>query len=143
MASLELSGKIIRKLLPQSGQSARGPWFKQEFVIEFQDGNFPQQACFNVWGEDKVKELENFNLNDEVKVSFRPSSREFNGRWYTDLRAWKIEREGAAPAVQPLTEPTQAGSSDVPAGFAPRTGTNVPPPTVEDMSGETEDDLPF
>ena len=60
--ALELEGKIIRKLNVQSGVSARGNWSKQEFIIEYQEGNFPSQACFNVWGEDKVKDLERFQI---------------------------------------------------------------------------------
>ena len=64
----------------QNGVSARGPWSKQEFVIEYQEGNFPTQICLNVWGEDKVKDLGRFNIGDRVKISFNLSSREYNGR---------------------------------------------------------------
>ena len=88
--SLEIEGKIIRKLNVQTGVSQRGNWSKQEFIIEYQEGSYPSQACFNVWGEDKVKDLERFQIGDSVKVSFNVSSREYNGRWYTDLRAWRI-----------------------------------------------------
>ena len=95
--ALEIEGKIIRKLGVQSGTSARGEWSKQEFVIEFQEGNYPSQVCLSVWGADKVKELEKYQIGDKVKVSFNISSREYNNRWYTDLRAWKIETEAPAP----------------------------------------------
>ena len=47
---MELEGTLITKLAVQSGKSARGDWAKQEFVIEYQDGNFPNKVCFNVWG---------------------------------------------------------------------------------------------
>ncbi len=59
---MELEGTLITKLAVQSGKSARGDWAKQEFVIEYQDGNFPNKVCFNVWGADKVKELGSFRL---------------------------------------------------------------------------------
>ena len=62
--ALELEGKIISKLPVQTGTSARGPWSKQEFVLEYQEGNYPTQVCMNVWGEDKVKDLERFNAGD-------------------------------------------------------------------------------
>ena len=76
--ALELEGKIITKLPVQNGTSARGPWSKQEFVIEYQEGNYPTQVCMNVWGEDKVKDLEKFQAGEAVKVSFNLSSRKYN-----------------------------------------------------------------
>ena len=78
--ALELEGRIARKLNIQSGATARGPWQKQEFILEYQEGNFPTQVCMNVWGEDKVKELARYQVGDKVKVSFNLSSREYNGR---------------------------------------------------------------
>lgn len=145
MAGLEIEGRIASKLGVQSGSSARGPWAKQEFIVEFQDGNFPTSACFMVWGEDKVKDLEKFQVGDQVRISFTVSSREYNGRWYNDLRAWRIAPVGAqAPAAapsRPSAAPSQSASGyDVPAGFAP----SAPAPTIDDMPGESEgDDLPF
>ena len=82
--ALELEGRIARKLGVQTGTSARGAWSKQEFIFEYQEGNFPSQVCMNVWGEDKVRELDKFQVGDKVKVSFNLSSREYNGRWYTE-----------------------------------------------------------
>ena len=82
---MEIEGRLIQKLGIQSGKSARGDWAKQEFVIEYQDGNFPTKACFSVWGADKVKDLEHFQINDQIKVSFNVSSREYNGKWYLSL----------------------------------------------------------
>ena len=145
--ALEIEGKIIRKLGVQSGTSARGEWSKQEFVIEYQEGNYPSQACFSVWGADKVKELEKYQINDKVKVSFNINSREYNNRWYTDLRAWKIEVE--SPVQENYTT-----------GFAPTgaegSGNNYSPNPAEAAStghgfvgegsndnGQVEDDLPF
>ena len=55
--AMELEGRIARKMNVQTGTSARGAWAKQEFIFEYQEGNFPSQVCMNVWGEDKVKEL--------------------------------------------------------------------------------------
>ena len=100
MANLEIEGRLVRKLAVQSGRSARGDWSKQEFVVEFQDGNFPSNVVFNVWGADKVRDLERYQVGDEIRVSFAPSSREFNGRWYTDLRAWRIAPAGQAAQPQ-------------------------------------------
>ena len=73
--ALEIEGRIARKLNVQSGTSARGAWEKQEFVLEIQEGSFPSQVCMNVWGADKVRELEKYQVGDRVKVAFNLSSR--------------------------------------------------------------------
>jgi len=110
---------------------------KQEFVIEYQDGKFPTQVCMNVWGEDRVKDLDAFQLGDDVVVSFTPSSREFNGKWYTDLRAWRIVHKDANVSGG-------AATSAAPASSAPASQ-NVAPAPSESSSSDDEfgDDLPF
>lgn len=149
---MDIEGKLIQKLNIQSGTSARGEWAKQEFVMEYQEGNFPTKACFSVWGQDKVKELENFKPGDDIKVSFNISSREYNGKWYTDLRAWRItsaSQQMAATGAAPVPSASQYGHSstaqNVPAGFTPSgiQQSSVPAPTLDDMPGEDNDDLPF
>ncbi|MBO8453126.1 MAG: DUF3127 domain-containing protein [Bacteroidetes bacterium] len=132
--SLEIEGKIIRKLNVQTGVSQRGNWSKQEFIIEYQEGSYPSQACFNVWGEDKVKDLERFQIGDSVKVSFNVSSREYNGRWYTDLRAWRIDAAGSQPVSAPQTAAPAQETGNAQAAAA---ATAVPADDSKD------DDLPF
>lgn len=133
--ALELEGKIIRKLNVQSGVSARGNWSKQEFIIEYQEGNFPSQACFNVWGEDKVKDLERFQIGDSVKVSFNISSREYNGRWYTDLRAWRLDSAGEAASA--------AAPAQAPAKPAAQPAQTQAPQAADSQDSQDDDDLPF
>ena len=133
--ALELEGRIVRKLGVQTGTSARGAWSKQEFIFEYQEGNYPTQVCMNVWGEDKVRELDKYQVNDRVKVSFNLSSREFNGRWYTDVRAWRIEPAGAVQAPNQYDYTQSAGNYSAPTG--------VPMPSADDMSAPADDDLPF
>lgn len=158
--AMELEGRIARKLNVQTGTSARGAWSKQEFILEYQEGNYPSQVCMNVWGDDKVKELDKYQVGDRVKVSFNLSSREFNGRWYTDVRAWRIEP--AAGNVPPAGGYDYAagavaggagymGTVAAPAdnGYAASAGsysapTGAPMPTVADMPDALDgDDLPF
>ena len=126
--AMELEGRIARKLNVQTGTSARGAWAKQEFIFEYQEGNFPSQVCMNVWGDDKVKELDKYQVGDKVKVSFNLSSREYNGRWYTDVRAWRIE-----PANAPQTQPQ----------MPPVPPMGAPMPSADDLNTPLEDDLPF
>ena len=113
--AMELEGRIVRKLNVQTGTSTRGAWAKQDFIFEYQEGNYPSQVCMNVWGEDKVKELEKYQVGDKVKISFNLSSREYNGRWYTDVRAWRIEPASAPAPVQaapPVTQEDPYASAD-------------------------------
>ena len=147
--ALELEGTLRQKLGVQSGTSARGQWAKQEFILEFPDGNFTAQACFTAWGQDKVAELDKYQVGDKIKVSFNLKAREYNGRWYNDLQIWRISPAGAAA-------PTAPGAPAYPAQGAPsfpaQTGNPTPAaptyaapaPTVDDMPGESEtEDLPF
>ena len=153
--ALELEGRIARKLNVQTGTSARGAWAKQEFIFEYQEGNFPTQVCMNVWGEDKVKDLEKYQVGDKVKVSFNLSSREYNGRWYTDVRAWRMEPAGEASQYAGAVA---GGAGYAAAPAAPHQGsydyaqsagsysapTGAPMPSADDMSAPlSDDDLPF
>ena len=138
--ALELEGRIARKLNVQTGTSARGTWSKQEFILEYQEGNFPTQVCLNVWGDDKVRELDKYQVGDKVKISFNLSSREYNGRWYTDVRAWRIEPAGAAAPAQTQTP----GYNSAPATDSYPASAAAPMPSADDMSSPLEDDdLPF
>lgn len=88
--ALDLIGKIIQIMPETGGQSKAGKaWVKQEFVLETQE-TYPKKVCLSVMGE-KVQELKKFKTGDEVKVYINIESREYNGKWYTDARAWKIE----------------------------------------------------
>ena len=142
--AMELEGKIARKLTVQTGTSARGAWSKQEFVLEYQEGNFPTQVCMNVWGDDKVRELDKYQVGDKVKISFNLSSREYNGRWYTDVRAWRIEPAGAQQSAPTGGYAAPASSYGAPAGTQAVPMPSAPLPTADDMSSPLDDsDLPF
>ena len=141
MTNLELEGRIVQKMAVQSGQSARGAWARQDFVVEYQDGSFPTSVCFSAWGQDKVQELDKYQVGDAVKVSFNVKGREYNGRWYNDLRVWRIAPAGAAPAAAP------AAPAATPAYAAP--AYSAPAPTMEDMPSDfgapqgADEDFPF
>lgn len=137
---MEISGKIIAALEPRGGISQRtgNPWKTQEFVIETHD-QFPRHCVFNVFGEDKLRDF-NIQVGEELTVSFDIDAREYNGRWYNDIRAWRVQRGVvAAPTVNPAV-----------AAAAPAAASNIPSPTeapaVQAMPGAgegTADDLPF
>ena len=138
--ALEIEGTLAQKLPVQSGSSARGPWTKQEFILEFPDGNFTAKACFLAWGQEKVQDLGKYQVGDKVKVSFNLKSREYNGRWYNDLQIWKIAPAGAQPAA-PVQQPApQAKPAPQAAAWQ-----QAPAPTLEDMPADSDgaEDLPF
>lgn len=110
MENVVLEGKIVKKLDIQEGVSTRGPWKKQDFVIETSE-QYPKKVCISCWNE-KTDELAQFQMNDELKVSVNIESREYNNRWYTDIKAWRIERNSTA-AVQESSAPTPNNVDDV------------------------------
>jgi hypothetical protein len=124
--ALDITGSVIHKLNKTEGVSKAGkPWSKQEFVIETQE-QYPRKVCMSVMNE-KVSELERINIGDVVKASLNIESREYQGRWYTDVRAWKIEMAGASQS-------TSSGPSH----------TNYETPAHnESPADSTTDDLPF
>lgn len=88
---MEIKGKLQIILPVTEGTSKNGPWKKQEFVIEVTEGKFPKQIHMNVWGADKVDDFKKYKIGDMLTCSLDISSREYNGRWYSDIRAWKIQ----------------------------------------------------
>ena len=84
---MEIVGKIIQVLPLQSGTSSRtgNSWQVQSYVLETQE-QYPRKVCFEIFGEDKIKNNP-CNIDDLVTVSFDIESREFNCRWYTNIRA--------------------------------------------------------
>ena len=95
--ALEIQGKLVQMLEKQVGNGRNGTWEKQDFILETME-QYPKKICISAWG-DKIKEIGLAKPGDLLKVSFNLESREFNGRWYTDVRAWRISREGAATAA--------------------------------------------
>ncbi|RYC69410.1 DUF3127 domain-containing protein [Spirosoma sordidisoli] len=139
--ALELIGKLVKVLPEVTGQGKNGPWNKQEFVIETLDSQYPKKVCLTAWGE-KASDLKQFADGDTLKATFSAESREYNDRWYTELRAFRIElTEGdgagapapgyAAPAGRPAQASRPAQPSQ-PAGMPFNT-------TFDDESN----DLPF
>ena len=137
---MDIKGKIIRKLDPQGGTSKAGrEWKKQEYVMETLDSAFPRHVKFDFFG-DRADQYP-LEVGDVITLSFDIESREFNGRWYTDIRGFKAMKEdpNMAPAPQ----------APAPSEFAPAPpadgGMPAPPPVdANDFGGGgTGDDLPF
>ena len=148
---MEITGKLIQILPEVQGESQRGPWVRGGFVIETGD-DYPRKVAFTAFGEERVAMAKNIPMGQLVQVTFTPESREFNEKWYTDLRctrvqpfvpgqmppattgyAWAgnqapaqgIQQQPAAPAAQ-----AAAPAPQQPAGFA-------------QMPASNDEDLPF
>lgn len=125
---MEVTGKLIDVLEAQTGTSARGEWKKQEFIVETQE-QFPKKICIANWN-DKI-DIGSIKTGDTVTLSINIESREFNGRWYTDVKAWKM-------AIGANADAGAQGASDMPP--------TAPPPNIDDAKWEENDDtndLPF
>ena len=93
---MEITGKIIAVLPEQGGVSKNGnEWKKQEYVLETHD-QYPKKVCFQLFGADRIAQAA-IQPGEELTVSFDIESREYMGKWYTNINAWKVERPAAAP----------------------------------------------
>ena len=114
---MDISGKIIKALPLQSGQGKNGVWKKQEYILEIPSEKFPKKVCIALWGEN----IEKFNIREgnTITAGIDIESREYNGKWYTDVKAWKV-------TVNEQGSPEQYSN-----------------PVSNDSSINDKDDLPF
>lgn len=122
---MEFEGIVFRILPIVRGTSQRGEWQKQEVVFEL-PGEFSRKVCVGFWG-DKVMEISRMKEGDKVAVSANVESREYNGRWFTEVRAWRIATPKPAAASTPADMPEAAPLSSL----------------EELSSADQADDLPF
>ncbi len=116
---MEITGKLIQKLPVKSGVSSSGNnWSKAEFVIETMD-QYPKKVCANLWG-DRARALDQFQEGSIITVSFDLESREFNGNWYTDVKAWKVEPATPAAVSGAPAYGQPQGYVQQPQGYAPQ-----------------------
>lgn len=123
---MEIKGKIIVALPEMSGVSKSGNnWKKREYVLETQE-TYPRKVHFDFFG-DRADQYP-LSVGDDITLSFDIESREYNGRWFTSIRGWKAEKNGAAQhAAQPFQN-----MPDVP-----------PAPAFDPMQSSGDEDLPF
>jgi len=109
--SLELIGKIVTKFPEQGGVSAKGPWKKQDILVETVE-TYPKKVVLTCW-KDQVDQMAGISEGTMIKAQLSIESREFNSRWYTDVRAWKIEEQGGSSTQNTsqgnFQTPTQTG----------------------------------
>jgi len=125
---MTLKGKLVQVLPLQTGEGKNGQWRKQDVIIET-EGQYPKKVCIAIWG-DRINEQQ-LQVGTELEFSYDIESREYNGRWYTDVKAWKVDTLGAGGSSQ--QQPTSGNYSQPTAPAAPQVNANT----------EVQDDLPF
>ncbi|MBR6092761.1 MAG: DUF3127 domain-containing protein [Bacteroidales bacterium] len=131
---MEIIGKVLQLGTLTEGNSPRGPWKKQELIIETLE-QFPKKVCLTCWG-DRVNDANSFFVGQTIKAQIRIESREFNGKWYTDVTAFRLDLDQPV-AQQPLgqmQQPNQMQQQPLPP---------MPPANDEYFASDNGDDLPF
>ena len=133
---MEIIGKVVRLGNLTEGTSARGPWRKQELIIETEE-QYPRTVCLICW-TNQIDEIQKFAPGQTIKAQIDLSSREFNGKWYTDVRVWRFDPVGATatPAAAPAQPAQQPMMHQTPPVVAP--AQDFYPPAEDSV-----DDLPF
>lgn len=133
---MEIIGKVVRLGNLTEGTSARGPWRKQELIIETEE-QYPRTVCLICW-TNQIDEIQKFAPGQTIKAQIEISSREFNGKWYTDVRVWRFDPVGAtaAPTAAPAQPAQQPMMHQTPLAAAP--AQDFYPPAEDSV-----DDLPF
>ena len=152
---MEISGKLFKILQEVRGESQRGPWVRGGFVIET-DGEYPRQVAFTTFGEDRLAMVAGIPLGSPVIVTFTPESREYQERWYTDLRCSRIQNyipgqmppqaTGYAwPAAAPQAPMAQPAAPAAPAAAPQQPVAPAAPAPQADFASplKPDEDLPF
>lgn len=143
---MEFQGKVIKVMEPRSGtaKSSGNPWMVQEYVVENHD-QYPRCMCFEVFGEEKIRQF-NIQLGEELNVFFDINAREWQGRYFNSIRAWRVDRVDPNAPQNPIPA---AGSLDNPPFVAPPMPTEAPagmvaqPQQPDFKTSSADEDLPF
>jgi hypothetical protein len=95
---MQLTAKLTQLLPIQTGTGKNGEWKKQDIIVET-DGQYPKKVCISIWG-DKINEVQ-LQIVNSFQIDFDIESREYYNKWYTDIKAWKIEAAGTSTQITP------------------------------------------
>lgn len=119
---MKITAKLTQLLPLQTGMGKNGQWRKQDIIVET-DSQYSKKICMSIWG-DKINENQ-LVIGTVLDISFELESREFNNKWYTDVKAWKIETSNT---IVPVTENNEAVNTE---------------PFLEETENDEDNDLPF
>lgn len=146
-----IQGKIIRAFEPRTGTNDRGQWMIQEFLLESYDQPYTRKCVFSVFGADRLQQY-NIKEGDDLAVDIDIDAREYNGRYYNSVRAWRATHiaapqmqqmppQGMVPPVAPTPNVASTMGASMPEAATPATP-GIAAPEDPLMSG-SNDDLPF
>jgi hypothetical protein len=95
---MQITAKLTQLLPIQTGTGKNGEWKKQDIIVET-DGQYPKKVCISIWG-DKINEGQ-LQIGNLLQIDFDIESRDYNSKWYTDIKAWKIEVAGTSTQNTP------------------------------------------
>ncbi len=129
---MEFEGTLFKILPAASGVSARGEWQRQEVIFDVQDGQYTRKVVVTFF--NKEAEVKSMVEGQVYTVSINLESREYNGRWYTNVNGWRVlPKQAAAPVAAPA-----------PSAMPPMPSSPVASePSYGSSSAEEVDDLPF
>ena len=136
---MEIIGKVVRLGALTEGTSARGPWRKQDLIIETEE-QYPRTVCLTCW-TNQIDEIQKFAPGQTIKAQIEISSREFNGKWYTDVRVWRFDPVGADQAPAASTQPAQPAQQPMVHQTPPQATASTPEYFAP--AEDSTDDLPF
>jgi hypothetical protein len=136
---MEITGKVVRLGALTEGTSARGPWRKQDLIIETEE-QYPRTVCLTCW-TNQIDEIQKFAPGQTIKAQIEISSREFNGKWYTDVRVWRFDPVGVVTA--PAAAPVQPQPVQQPSMHQTPPPATVTTPEYYAPADDSTDDLPF
>ncbi|HLA53584.1 MAG TPA: DUF3127 domain-containing protein [Flavitalea sp.] len=105
---MQLTAKLFQLLPLQTGTGKNGQWKKQDIIVET-EGQYPKKVCVSIWG-DKI-DAQKLKPGAMLTIDFDVESREYNGKWYTDVKAWKIDLASESGTIDPARNNTYADSS--------------------------------
>lgn len=130
---MEFKGKVIWIGEKRQGTSSKGSaWSRQEYAIQDAMQRYPKTVAFSVFGEDKINEF-NIRMGEEIKIYFDIDARQYEGRFFNDVQAWKVERPNAGQSIAPQPQPS-AFSDPFP---------SAQPAPVQSAPQQGNDGLPF
>ena len=132
--SFEIVGKLHKKF---DAENKTATFQAREFVIEASSGNYPQMIKFQLT-QDRCGLIDPFEEGNDIKVYFDLRGREWNGKYFTNLNAWRLEAPDATSSAPQNNDSSNDNPSITDNSF----------PTANDepaVSGtaDLEDDLPF
>lgn len=142
---MELTGKIIAEFNERGGVSNRtgNEWKVKSYVIEV-PGDYPRKMVFDVFGVDRLQAF-NIQIGEQLTVHFDIDAHEYNGRWFNDIRAFRVDRGQAAPTAAPEAQAMQAAPAAAAVSQpAPQAAPQVEPIDAAPFEAPSAtDDLPF